>query len=88
MFGQSVSHNGGVKEDDELQDEDVYVDKGDDRMEDIEELKKHIAETVKTAWAKRAKKARRDNTEQQVSVQDTAWECWSSKRSYDGNGPA
>lgn len=37
LFGESVFNSSGQIEEDEFEDEDVYVDLGDDRTEDIED---------------------------------------------------
>lgn len=54
FIGESVFHNDRQIEDDGLEHEDIYVDLGDDRMEEIEdEIKKRIVEEVRIGLSKK-----------------------------------
>lgn len=69
LFGESVFHSSGQIEEDGLEDEDVYVDLGDDRIEDIEdELQKRIAEAVSNGLSRKGEKKLEEIIQQNKTV--------------------
>lgn len=80
LFGELVFQNGGRIEDEGLDDEDIYVDLGDDSIKDIEtELEDHVSEAVKNGLSNKKENKLNEIIKKYVSVRNTPGKMWTSK---------